>query len=84
MNILFLGDVVGRSGRDALAELLSRVRIDLNLDFVVVNAENATAGAGLSIDHAKYILSLGVYILIINYIKCIRIQNSEKIKKNYT
>ncbi len=60
MNILFLGDVVGRSGRDALAELLSRVRIDLNLDFVVVNAENATAGAGLSIDHAKYILSLGV------------------------
>ncbi len=60
MNILFLGDIVGRTGRDALAEQLPRLREDLKLDFIVVNGENATAGVGLSIDHAKYILDLGV------------------------
>ncbi|MDG2473919.1 MAG: TIGR00282 family metallophosphoesterase [Paracoccaceae bacterium] len=60
MNILFLGDIVGRSGRDALEKELPRLRKELKLDFVVVNAENATAGVGLSIDHAKHILTLGV------------------------
>ena len=60
MNILFLGDVVGRSGREALAEQLPTLRENLKLDFVVVNAENATAGAGLSVDHAGHIFSLGV------------------------
>ena len=60
MNILFLGDVMGRSGRDALAKNLPSLRIDWKLDFVVVNAENATSGVGLSIEHAKQILDLGV------------------------
>ena len=60
MNILFLGDVMGRSGRDALAKILPSLRIDWKLDFVVVNAENATSGVGLSIEHAKQILNLGV------------------------
>jgi metallophosphoesterase (TIGR00282 family) len=59
MNILFLGDVMGRSGRDALAKILPSLRIDWKLDFVVVNAENATSGVGLSIEHAKQILNLG-------------------------
>ena len=60
MNILFLGDIMGRSGRDALAKELPRLRNQLELDFVVANAENATAGAGLSIDHAQQILKIGV------------------------
>ena len=60
MNILFLGDIMGRSGRDALAKELPRLKEKLQLDFIVANAENATAGAGLSIDHAEQILNLGV------------------------
>lgn len=60
MNILFLGDIMGRAGRDALAEKLPDLRANLQLDFVVVNAENATSGAGLNIDHAKDILASGV------------------------
>ena len=60
MNILFLGDVMGRSGRDALAKNLPSLRRDWKLDFVVVNAENATSGVGLSIEHAKQILDSGV------------------------
>ena len=43
MNILFLGDIMGRSGRDALAEHLPNLRKNLKLDFVIVNAENAGA-----------------------------------------
>ena len=60
MNILFLGDIMGRSGRDALAKELPRLKKQLKLDFVVVNAENATAGAGLSVEHAKQIFKSGV------------------------
>ena len=53
MRILFLGDVVGRTGRTAIAERLAGLRAEWKLDFVVVNGENATGGAGLSPDHAK-------------------------------
>lgn len=60
MKILFLGDVVGRSGRAAITERVAQLRADWALDFVVVNAENATSGAGLSPDHAKTLLEAGV------------------------
>ena len=57
MRLLFLGDVVGRSGRAAVIERLPGLRAAWGLDFVVVNGENATAGAGLSAEHAKGLLS---------------------------
>jgi metallophosphoesterase (TIGR00282 family) len=60
MNILFLGDVMGRSGRDALTKHLPALREQWTLDFIVVNAENATSGMGLNAEHAKQLLSLGV------------------------
>ena len=59
MRILFLGDVMGRAGRAAITETLPRLRADWALDFVVVNAENATGGAGLSAAHAKAVLDAG-------------------------
>jgi len=59
MRILFLGDVMGRAGRSAITETLPRLRADWRLDFVVVNAENATAGAGLSAAHARGVLDAG-------------------------
>jgi hypothetical protein len=59
MRILFLGDVMGRSGRSAVAERLPRLRQDMALDFVVVNGENASSGAGLTPEHAKAILQAG-------------------------
>ena len=59
MRILFLGDVVGRAGRVALVNQLSDLRQAWKLDFVVVNAENATSGAGLNAAHAKAILEAG-------------------------
>ncbi|MCF6443936.1 TIGR00282 family metallophosphoesterase [Nereida sp. MMG025] len=60
MKILFLGDVVGRAGRDAIVSRLPKLREDWALDFVVVNGENATNGAGLSADHARLLLGAGV------------------------
>ncbi len=63
MRILFLGDVVGRSGRKAIVERLVPLRERLRADFVVVNGENATSGAGLSADHARVLLDAGVDVL---------------------
>lgn len=48
MKILFLGDVVGRSGRDAVCAYLPRARREHGLDFIVVNGENAAAGFGIT------------------------------------
>ena len=59
MKMLCLGDVVGRSGRTAIVENLPRLRAAWKLDFVVVNGENATNGAGLSGAHAKLLLDAG-------------------------
>jgi len=63
MKILFLGDVVGRSGRTAIIEHLPKLRESWSLDFVVVNGENATSGAGLSGPHAKALLDAGADVL---------------------
>lgn len=59
MRLLFLGDVMGRSGRTAVAERLPALRRDWRLDFVVVNAENATGGVGVSAAHATLLLAAG-------------------------
>ena len=59
MKLLFLGDVVGRSGRAAVIERLPGLRTAWGLDFVVVNGENASQGAGITGDHAKELLAAG-------------------------
>jgi metallophosphoesterase (TIGR00282 family) len=59
MKTLFLGDVVGSAGRDAIIERLPKLREEWKLDFVVVNGENASNGAGLTGDHAKALLDAG-------------------------
>ena len=59
MKLLFLGDVMGRSGRAAIAERLPSLRSEWGLDFIVVNGENASSGAGLTPEHAKVILQAG-------------------------
>jgi metallophosphoesterase (TIGR00282 family) len=48
MNLLFLGDLVGRAGRDVVVERLPQLRRDLAVDFVVANVENAAGGFGIT------------------------------------
>ena len=63
MKILFLGDIVGRSGRDAVVAALPGLRQRLALDLVVVNAENASHGFGLSPEMARALFEAGANVL---------------------
>ncbi|HAW47475.1 MAG TPA: metallophosphoesterase, partial [Roseovarius sp.] len=63
MKILFLGDVMGRAGRAAVAERLPGLRDTWALDFVVVNGENASGGMGLTAAHAKGLLEAGADVV---------------------
>lgn len=59
MRIGFFGDIVGRSGRDGLAEHLPGLRRRLGLEFVVVNGENAAAGFGITENTARELFDAG-------------------------
>ncbi len=63
MRILFFGDVVGRSGREGLAQRLPALKERLKPDAIIVNAENATSGYGLSMKMAAEFFELGVSCL---------------------
>ena len=63
MKLLFLGDVMGRAGRTAVAERLPALRAEWRLDFVVVNGENASGGMGLTPEHARALLAAGADVL---------------------
>ena len=67
MKILFLGDVVGRSGRRAVIDEISTIKADYSIDFLIVNGENATGGMGISAAHAKSILEAGVDCITLGY-----------------
>ena len=59
MRILYLGDVMGRAGRRAIAEGLGPLKDRLGADFTIVNGENASGGMGLTGSHARLILGAG-------------------------
>jgi len=63
LKFLFLGDVVGRSGRRALAAHLPEARTRLGLDFVVANAENAAGGFGMTEKVCNELYDAGVDVL---------------------
>lgn len=48
MNILFIGDVCGRSGRDALFEYLPEIKYEYDIDFTLANGENSAGGLGIT------------------------------------
>ncbi|MFM9032455.1 MAG: TIGR00282 family metallophosphoesterase [Opitutaceae bacterium] len=56
IKLLFIGDVVGRPGRDIIAVRLARIRQEHALDLVIANAENAAAGAGITGSIARSLL----------------------------
>jgi metallophosphoesterase (TIGR00282 family) len=60
IRLLFIGDVVGRSGRAAVLEQVPILRARWGLDFVVVNGENAAGGFGLTQSICEDFLAVGV------------------------
>jgi len=63
MRILFLGDIVGRAGRGAVADRLAGMRAKLGADFTVVNAENSASGFGMTRSIAEELLAAGADVL---------------------
>src|SRR5215469_12524073 len=59
MRIGFFGDVVGRSGREGISRHLPGLRRRLGLEFVVVNAENAAGGFGITETTARELFAAG-------------------------
>lgn len=59
MKLLFLGDVVGRAGRDAVVRELPRLRDRLSIDFAVVNGENAAGGFGITREICRDLFDAG-------------------------
>jgi metallophosphoesterase (TIGR00282 family) len=60
MRILFIGDVIGKPGRDVVAAELPRLKDTLQLDFVVLNGENAAHGFGITRAIANEFFAMGI------------------------
>lgn len=63
MNVLVIGDVVGRPGRDMVRDHVEFLRRDRNIDLIIANVENAAAGFGLTPAIAEDFFSWGVDVL---------------------
>lgn len=63
MRILFLGDIVGRSARQLVISALAGLREEFDLDFIIVNVENAAGGFGVTPQIADDVLAAGADVL---------------------
>jgi metallophosphoesterase (TIGR00282 family) len=63
MNLLFLGDIVGRPGRLAVCRLLATLIARERADFVVANCENVAGGAGVDPDSCRELFDAGIDVL---------------------
>jgi hypothetical protein len=63
MRILFIGDVIGRPGREVVAAEVPRLKDSLEIDFIVVNGENAAGGFGLTRAIANEFFAIGVDVI---------------------
>jgi len=63
VKILFIGDIVGRPGREAVKALLPKLREQHQLDFVIANGENSAGGNGITPKTAAEIYAAGVDVI---------------------
>lgn len=63
MKLCFFGDIMGRSGREALAKVLPEIKAAHKPDLIIANAENAAAGYGLTLKLAEELFQLGIGVL---------------------
>jgi metallophosphoesterase (TIGR00282 family) len=60
MRVLFIGEIVGKSGVWVVKELLPKIRQEKRIDFVIADGEGATGGFGIGKNHAVYLHKLGI------------------------
>lgn len=63
MNILFIGDVVGKPGRTALQQALPGLREQYSIDLIIANVENAAGGFGLTPQVSEEFFQMGIDVL---------------------
>ena len=63
MKLAFIGDIVGRPGREMLAKYLPKIREEYKLDLVIANYENASHGFGLSQRNCEELLGYGIDVM---------------------
>ncbi len=63
MNILCIGDIVGKNGAEMLASQLKYLKQDYDIDFVIANGENANTGNGINRQRADFLLDSGVDVI---------------------
>ncbi|HZV80663.1 MAG TPA: TIGR00282 family metallophosphoesterase [Geobacteraceae bacterium] len=63
VNILFIGDIVGKPGRQAVSRELHRLVDRHCIDLVIANGENASGGFGITVDTARELFSMGVQFI---------------------
>ncbi len=63
MRLLFLGDIVGTCGRDAVVKTVPKLRAEFALDYVVANGENIAGGKGIMPKHADQLFDCGIDLI---------------------
>jgi hypothetical protein len=63
MRILFIGDIIGKAGRQALQGVLKKIIAEYKIEFTIANGENAAGGMGITPPIALEILNQGVEVL---------------------
>ena len=63
LNILVIGDIVGKPGRAIVKAMLSKIQSENNISFTIANAENAAGGRGITRDIKDDLLAMGIDVL---------------------
>ncbi|WP_353684218.1 TIGR00282 family metallophosphoesterase [Thermodesulfovibrio sp. 3907-1M] len=63
LNVLFIGDIVGKSGRQIVKAVLPRLVEQYKIEFVIANAENSAGGFGITENVAQELFSCGIDLI---------------------
>jgi metallophosphoesterase (TIGR00282 family) len=63
MNILLIGDIMGKPGRHAVHNCIGKVRSEHAIDFIIANGENIANGTGIQPDSFRGLLDMGVDVV---------------------
>lgn len=63
MNILFLGDIVGKTGRNKVCDLLNSLKEQYKIDFTIANGENSAHGKGITESVYNQLITAGIDVI---------------------
>ena len=63
LNLLFIGDIFGKIGRNCVEKILPSIKNEYNINFIIANSENSTHGNGCSYSNYKTFMTLGLNCL---------------------